>query len=345
MQYDALFYVQPFIYAIGIAIALCFMIIVVSKKMMFHDVRNDARHIHTQRVSRFGGIAVILAFMGALIFNPHLIFDRTVWAMFIGGGAILLFGVIDDVKPLSWQSQLFFQVVIVLITFIFGIQIAYIINPFGGSVWLISDKMPVIGLLFMMAWMIFIMNAVNWCDGIDGLAGGVIFIAAMTLFILSLEPQVMQPPIAIIAIALAGSVLGFLLFNFPSARIFAGSSGAFFMGYIVALLAIAAGAKIGTTLLVLAVPLVDAAWVIGNRVHTGRSIFHGDKEHLHHRLLDRGWSIKKILFSYYGITIMCSCAAVLTQSLNKLFMFVGFCTIIIVFFVMVSYERTKTSFV
>lgn len=343
MHHDAFFYAQPFLYSVCISVAVCFVVVAISKRYRIDDRRGGRRHIHTKSISRFGGVAIIGAFILSLYFNTALVFDNIAWAMIIGGVMILLFGVFDDIKPLSWKSQLFFQTALVLFVFIFGIQITYITNPFGGVFDLIVAGMPIISLLFMIAWMVFIMNAINWCDGIDGLSGGVVFIAVITLFIMSLQPQVMQPPMAIISIILAGSVLGFLIFNFPPARIFAGSSGAFFMGYIIALLAIAAGAKIGTTLLVLAVPLVDALWVVSNRAYKGKLIFHPDREHLHHRLLDRGWSVTEILFLYYSITALCAFFAIATQSVSKLYTFVGFCILIVVFFIAISYDK-KTKF-
>lgn len=339
MHHEAFFYVQPFLYGLGISAVLCFLVIKMYGKMNVHDHRKGERHIHEKNIPRFGGVAMIIAFIAALFLNDALVFDRSIWTVIIGSCAILLFGVLDDIRPMSWKSQLFFQIALVLMTFIFGVHIAYITNPFGGVVWLISDGMPFWSIVFMMGWMLFIINAINWCDGIDGLSGGVVFVAAISLFLIALQPHVMQPPIAIIAIILAGTVSGFLFFNFSPANIFAGSSGAFFMGYIVSLLAVVAGAKIGTTLLVLAVPLLDALWVVGSRIRRGKTIFHGDRDHLHHKLLDRGWGVKRVVFLYYTVTIFCAVAAVMTQSINKVLMF-GFLSVaIILFFMILSHDK------
>ena len=110
------------------------------------------------------------------------------------------------------------------------------------------------------------------------------------------------------------------------------------MGYILAIMAIFAGAKIGTTLMVLAVPLVDAVWVVVCRLRMGQSIFVGDHNHLHHRLLSRGWGVRKILFLYYGITIIGACTAILTRSVNKLMLFLSLCMVIVFFFVTLDYD-------
>ena len=201
--------------------------------------------------------------------------------------------------------------------------------------------MSLLSLIFMLLWIGIIMNAINWSDGIDGLAGGIVFIAAITLFIISLQPHVAQPPIAIISIAFAGSIMGFLIFNLPPAKIFAGSSGSFFMGFIIALIAIGAGAKIGATLLVLAVPLIDAMWVVMERFRNGDSIFQGDKKHLHHRLLEYGWNTWSILALYYVITILCAILAIVTHDIGKFIAFIMFCGIILIAFAALSYKKRK----
>jgi len=262
--------------------------------------------------------------------------------MIVGGIMILILGVVDDIKIISWKSQIFAQVVVILLIFIIGVRIEFVTNPFGGVMWLIHDNIPLISLMFTLVWIGIIMNAINWCDGVDGLAGGVVVIAAITLFIISLQPHVAQPPIAIISIVFAGSVMGFLIFNLPPARIFAGSSGSFFMGFIIALIAIGAGAKIGATLLVLVVPLIDFVWVVGDRLHSGNSIFRGDKKHLHHRLLDRGWNTWSILILYYGITALSAVVAIATHDIGKLIALAIFCGIIFIFFVVLLYKKHES---
>jgi UDP-GlcNAc:undecaprenyl-phosphate/decaprenyl-phosphate GlcNAc-1-phosphate transferase len=343
MSYDALFYAQPFVLSIVISVALCLLVYFLHKKNFLAFSRTERHHTHKKHISRFGGIAMILAFIFSLYINQALVFDKVVWAIVIGSVGIMIFGIIDDIRPISWKSQLFFQVALVLITFICGVRVEYISDPFGGVWWLIVDQFPFLSILFMLVWMMLIMNAINWSDGIDGLSGGVVFIAAISIFIIALKPHVMQPPIAIVATVLSGSVLGFLLLNFPPARIFAGSSGAFFMGYVIAVLAIAAGAKIGTTLLVLIVPLIDLAWVIIQRIRIGKSIFHADTQHFHHRLLKNGWSVKQILFLYYGVTIFSSIAAIVTQSISKFIVFILLCIGVFLFFSFTKYEKKEIS--
>jgi len=118
-------------------------------------------------------------------------------------------------------------------------------------------------------------------------------IAKITLFFLSISNLVNQPPLGIISIILAGAVLGFLVFNFHPAKIFMGTSGSMFLGFILATLAIFSGGKIATALLVMGFPVMDAIWVIAQRIKSGKSPFKGDARHLHYRLLEKGWTRKK----------------------------------------------------
>ncbi|MBZ0299524.1 MAG: undecaprenyl/decaprenyl-phosphate alpha-N-acetylglucosaminyl 1-phosphate transferase, partial [Anaerolineae bacterium] len=136
--------------------------------------------------------------------------------------------------------------------------------------------------------------------GLDGLSHGVVLIAAVVLFINS--AFVLVPPqksVSLLPLALIGSTLGFLLFNFYPARIFAGG-GAYLLGYIIACLSIIGGAKMATVLMVMALPIIDTAWQIVNRLFAGRSPFKGDRGHIHHRLIDLGFSQRQIVLGYYA---------------------------------------------
>ena len=334
-------YARPFVTALCLAAVLCVIMIYIARRMGFADRRTGARHSHAAGVSRFGGVSMIAAFCITLTLDPHLVIDRTVWMLMAGAAAIAVFGVIDDIHPLSWRTQLFVQTALVLLTFIFGVRIAAIAHPLGGVIPLVFGSVTVVSLVFMLVWMTVVMNAINWADGMDGLAGGTVLIAAITIFVLALRPEVLQPPIAIIAIVLAGSVAGFLLFNVPPARIVAGTSGAFFMGYVLAVVAIVAGAKVGTTLMVLAVPLVDAAWVAVARLRRHASVFDGDQGHVHHRLLRRGWHVWQILLLYYTMTAACAVAALATLSPRKWVVLVAMSACIVIFFLVYTRDTQQ----
>ncbi len=327
------FYGLPFVISFFFSIIFCLILIFLFKKKSFNifsskNTRTDSRHIHKNKnISRFGGIAIILSFVLTLLLNQGIVFDQKTFVILSGAMIVLFFGLIDDIWELNWKVQLFFQVLIISLIFHFGVQIEFIASPFGGII-LFN---VFLSFIFTLVWVLVIMNAVNWSDGIDGLMGGIIFLASIVLLFLSLRPDVNQPPLSIISIALAGSVLGFMVFNFPPAKIFAGSGGSFSLGYLIALLAIFAGAKIGATLLVLIVPLTDALFVIWQRWKNKQSFFQADTKHLHHRLIQIGWSHKKVVIFYYSITAIGSIAALFTHSIGKLFTFIIFSLTIFIF--------------
>jgi UDP-N-acetylmuramyl pentapeptide phosphotransferase/UDP-N-acetylglucosamine-1-phosphate transferase len=187
------------------------------------------------------------------------------------------------------------------------------------------------------------MNIVNWLDGLDGLAGGVGIIGFLTLFFLSVSSLVNQPPIGIISIAASGAIMGFLLFNFYPAKIFMGTSGAMFIGFLLAVVSVFSGAKLATVALVLTVPILDAVWVIIRRIRKRSSVFQRDKSHLHYRLAELGFSQNKIVFFYYALSIFFGIIALKLNGLGKLIAFVVFVLMIILFvnFVEIHFNPDK----
>jgi UDP-GlcNAc:undecaprenyl-phosphate/decaprenyl-phosphate GlcNAc-1-phosphate transferase len=166
-------------------------------------------------------------------------------------------------------------------------------------------------------------NSINWIDGLDGLSSGVSFIAAVTLGLISLTTQVGQPLIAVLCFALAGSLLGFLRWNFHPATIFAGTSGVQFVGYTLAVLAVLGTAKVAVALLVLGVPIIDTFWIIVRRVSQGRSPFTPDRSHIHHRLLDLGLSHRQTVLVIYGLCLVLALLALLLTGVSQLYAFIG----------------------
>jgi len=317
-------FLTPFIVSFAISAALLILFILLNRKKTFNDERISDRHIHYRGISRFGGAALIISFIIALLLNNALVITIPLIGIFFASGAILIFGIIDDIKQLSWKIQLFFQIVIILFIYLIGVRLQYMTNPLGG-IFLFNNYFGYfIGLFAVLAWILLLINSMNWIDGVDGVSSGITLIGGITIFILSLRPEVNQPPVSIIAAALIGCTLALIFFNFHPAKILAGTSGSMFMGFILAILAIFAGAKIATTLLVMAVPIVDAFWVIGERIKARSSIFSADKRHLHYRLMELGWSQKKICIFYYAITAFIAILALNTRAIGKIATFIIF---------------------
>lgn len=314
----------PFLTSFTISALLLILFILANRKKTFDDMRISDRHIHHRGISRFGGVALIISFTAALLLNKMLVITVPLMAIFITSGVILIFGIIDDIRQISWKIQIFFQAGIVLFVYSMGVHLQYMTNPLGG-IFLFNDSFGyVFGLIITLVWAVLLMNSMNWIDGVDGVSSGITFIGGLAIFILSLRPEVNQPPISIIAAALIGCTAALMLFNFHPAKILAGTSGSMFMGFILAILAIFAGAKIATTLLVMAVPIVDAFWVIGERIRSGDSIFSADKRHLHYRLMELGWSPKIICIFYYVITAFIAVLALNTGAVGKTITFIIF---------------------
>jgi UDP-GlcNAc:undecaprenyl-phosphate GlcNAc-1-phosphate transferase len=235
----------------------------------------------------------------AIFFSGSLVFDNLKIGLSICSLLILLFGFWDDLKNISWKKQLLFQILIALLIIYFGLGVDYIANPLGGREFRMDAftvmNFSLIGSAFVILWIVGFMNVVNWLDGMDGLAGGVGAIASITLFFLSISSLVNQPPLGVMAIALLGALLGFLAFNFHPAKIFMGTSGAFFLGFMLSVLAIFAGGKIASVFLVMGFPILDAFWVVMKRLRGGKSPFLGDRSHFQHNLYDRGWTQQEIV--------------------------------------------------
>jgi len=319
------------------------MLILFSRKYKLYDKIKENK-IHQKDIARFGGVAIIISFLMAIFLSGNLVFDNLKWGVIISCIVILFFGIYDDLKSLSWKKQLLGQIIVVLIMIYAGLQVDYIANPFGGSEFrldslqysILNTEYSILGSLFILFWILGFMNVMNWLDGLDGLASGVGIIGAMTLFFLSISSLVDQPPLGIISMAVVGAILGFLIFNFYPAKIFMGTTGSMFLGYILAVLAIFSGGKIATVLLVMGFPILDAVWVIIQRVKAGESIFKGDARHLHYKLLEQGWPQRKAVLFIYLICLSFGISAILFQDLNKIFS-------LIILFIFFYFVLTKVS--
>ncbi len=270
-------------------------------------------------LSRLGGVAMSCAFLFTIIFDPNLVLTREILGLLVGSVFVCLFGLWDDLQELGVKAQAFFQVAMTVILFIFGIRVMTLHNPFGAP-FILSEQgaIPVlIGFMLLLAWVFLVINAVNWLDGLDGLLGGVSLITFLTIFFLSLKPEVNQPPVAILAIAAAGMVAGFLLFNIHPARIMAGTAGSLLLGFLITVLSLIAGTKVATALLVLSLPIADALWVIGERFLAGTSVFQADGRHLHYKLRNLGWSEGRIAWFFSSLTALIAIIALNTAALGK----------------------------
>jgi UDP-GlcNAc:undecaprenyl-phosphate GlcNAc-1-phosphate transferase len=238
----------------------------------------------------------------------------------IGLGMTFLFvvGLVDDRIELRPGPQYLVQVIAGLIAIAFLVFIERVMNPFTNQLTIFPMLLTV---AITLVWIVGMINTVNLLDGVDGLAAGVGAIVSAVLAIHMLREG--QLSVALLPLALLGATLGFLPFNFYPARIFLGS-GSWVLGYAIATLGIAAGAKLALVLLVLSIPIVDVAWLIVSRLRAGQPVGQADRRHLHYRLLDLGLSPRQVVLLYYAYCILLGAAALLISSrLLKLVALVG----------------------
>ena len=240
--------------------------------------------------------------------------------------AILAFAsFVDDRRQLSSKVRLQVQIICALIIFGTGTRIFSLTNPLEAFLGFeriqldtfvipspqLSDP-SVIGAIFTVLWLGLTINALNWFDGIPGQVNVLAVIGFLTIGFLSYSARVAQPELALLSFILAGIAAGGLLFDFPPAKVLMGDSGAMFYGLMLGVLTIYAGGKVATAFLVLGVPIIDFVIVIGRRISKRKPIMRGGgkDEHLHHRLLSKGWPepqvilLTAVLGSVFGISAL-----------------------------------------
>ena len=282
---------------IGAVISFLVSIFVVPAVIYFSEKKGlmDApgeRKIHDPPVPRLGGVAVWLSTMLTflfLVFLSYYPYGSLLSGILLGSSLMFLLGLIDDIYCLDAKFKLFIQLAIATIVFCLGIRIENIYLPFG-----ISFNLGFLSWFVTTAWIVGVSNAVNFIDGVDGLAGSVISVSAVTLGLIaaSCSADMVGPLIAFI---LAGAMLAFLTYNFNPAKIFMGDSGALFSGFLLATLSVTGVMQVESVamwvpLLVLAVPIFDITFASFRRIMKGKSPFVADAEHIHHRLLHAGLS-------------------------------------------------------
>lgn len=297
-----------------------------ARRLGIEDVPDLPRKIHRRPLPKLGGVAIFLSFiLGVIVLAAASGTDEIIGfrlaALLLGGAVLIVGGILDDKYDLPAKKQIWFPVLAVLLVVLSGTHISFVTNPLGGKIILDQYKIldyPVFGSLLVFAWVLGMTYTTKFLDGMDGLVSGISGIAGLVIFGVSLTPEVNQTTTAFLALIFAAACFGFLPHNFYPAKIFLGEGGSIFTGFTIAVLSVISGAKIATALLVLGIPLLDAAWVIIRRLWFGDSPFRGDKRHLHFRLLDIGFSQRQAVVFLYFLAAVFGGVAVFLQSLGKL---------------------------
>ncbi|HTY13049.1 MAG TPA: MraY family glycosyltransferase [Candidatus Omnitrophota bacterium] len=311
-----LIYIPAFLIALAVTVLLTPLVQKLAVRIGAVDHPNE-RKVHKTIIPRMGGLAIYAGFMLALAFSVIAakmmgrgLDGKHLLAIGLGGTLILILGILDDIYSLSPMVKLAWQTAVALVVVYLGVSINFISSPVNNIM-----ELGWVGIVLTVLWLVGMTNAINLIDGLDGLAAGVTAISAGTLFIVALRTH--QIAAAVVMLALCGSALGFLRYNFFPAKIFLGDSGSYFLGFVLASASIIGVFK--TTLVValiipvmiLGVPIFDTVFAIGRRLGARRSLFSADNRHIHHMLLRAGFSQREAVMAIYIACFLLSIGAML----------------------------------
>lgn len=305
--------------------------------------RPHPAHIQNRIIPRAGGLAIYLGLLiSSLLFLP---WSKHLAGLFAGITTLLIVGLLDDklihFSPYRRLGLLFVAAIFAVAS---GIGISFLNNPLyhlpfiptflqdpfiylDKIVWYFNffgpHKIILLADLFALLWIVTLTQVINWSKGVDGQMPGITTITALTLGIIAYQFYLQGDPnqlnIAKLAFLVTGASFAFLIFNWHPSKILPGFSGSTILAFLLAVLAILSTAKVATALLVLAVPTIDFIYTIFRRLKAGRSPVWGDRGHLHHRLLDLGWSHQKISLFYILVSAILGAVALLVNTESKLF--------------------------
>lgn len=314
---------QPFLVrlliAIGLSAVISYLATPAVKKMAYKvgavDVPKDGRRMHDHPIPRLGGLAIALAFLLSTILTVPL--DRELQGILLGGIVILVLGVLDDSLTLPALPKFFVQIIAASVVVAHGCTIRFITNPFSSQAGDYID-FGLLAVPITVIWIVTLTNAVNFIDGLDGLAVGVSGISAATMLVIAL--LVAEEHVALVMAALLGGCLGFIPYNKNPATIFMGDTGSTFLGFILATMSIQGMFKFYAMIsfvvpfLILGIPIFDISFAVIRRLARHQNPMTADREHIHHRLIDMGFSQKQTVAITYTLTGILGLAAVLLTS-------------------------------
>ncbi len=271
------------------------------------DIPDGKRKLHADPVPYFGGLAIFGGFSAVFLLFSYFLtgtLPSEILVIFIGGLMICTVGLLDDLYGMRPVVKFLFQILVSLFTAHFGFAIEYI-TLFGYSI-----RFGIFSELVTVIWLVAIINAVNLIDGLDGLAGGVSVLESFALLVTALLMG--NPLCAVASAALCGAALGFLPFNFSKATIFMGDAGSMLIGYIMACISVLGLFKaqalfsIIVPAMIFALPVMDAVMAFFRRILNGQSPFAPDRKHLHHVLIEHGFTpTQSVLLLMLAVALFC----------------------------------------
>ena len=310
MVHNWVLYIAAFASAFAISMVATPFAKKVSEKLGAIDYPK-ARGMHTKPMPRLGGIAIVLGFMITVLVLYRFVNDINIkhFCGFIAGAIVIVgVGIVDDSRQLPARVKLVFQIIAALLVIGSGIRINVVM-------WPVTTYLQKLSAPITLIWIIGITNAVNLIDGLDGLAAGASSIASICLMVLCILTGTESA--VVFTAALAGSCLGFLPRNFNPAEIFMGDTGATFLGYVLAVTSIMGVFKgyavlaLVVCLLSIGLPIFDTLCAMLRRAATHKPIMQADRGHLHHKLIDRGYTQKQAVLIMYGISLVLAILAII----------------------------------
>ncbi len=308
------------IFAFIVALIIAYASTPLAKRLAFRvgavDVPKDGRRMHTEPKARLGGLAIFYGFLVSVLCFGYVKMPGGGWnwdliGILAGAIIIVILGIFDDIKPRPAILKFAIQLVAAAIPVLLGVRVYVVNNPFTDTLLTLPLWLSVGGSIL---WIAGVTNAVNLIDGLDGLAAGVSSIAAVALLSILLIEHISSVTLLVMAAALAGACFGFLPYNFNPAKLFMGDTGATFLGYILACISIQGPFKtyvaFTVPLLVLGLPIFDTLFAIIRRLLKGQSIMAPDRGHLHHKLIDKGYSHRTTVIILYGLSAILAISAI-----------------------------------
>lgn len=353
------YYLIGFLLSFVLSFGFTFVVRGLATRYSIVDKPDTERKKHEKAIPLMGGTAIFLSFFVCLYFFRDFLvagdLDYRHWVGFFVASLFLIFGgFLDDKYNLKAKYQIIFPVLAILVIVIAGVNIEKISNPFAEAyIYLDFFKInlfQISGIVYSLSllssfiiflWLIGMMYTTKLLDGVDGLVTGVTFIGALIIFLFTITEKYYQADIALASIILAGASLAFLIFNFNPASIFLGEGASLFLGFALGVLAIISGGKIAIALLVMGIPIMDAALTIYRRIRQGKNPFKfSGRDHLHFRILDSGIGAKKTVFIYYVLALSFGLSALFLQSSGKL-MALGLLILVMFIIVLIFNKENK----
>ena len=312
---NGLLVIFSFVVALIISYAATPLTIRLAFKINALDVPKDSRRMHKKPTPRIGGIAIVYGFLISIFCFASFAHDGKLNLSLIGilTGAVLIavLGFLDDLKPKRAILKFGIQIIAAAIPVFLGVRVIAITNPFTDLMIRVPEWLSYGGSIL---WIVGVTNAVNLIDGLDGLAAGVSSIASVALLAILLMQYNVNATMMILTAALAGACFGFLPFNFNPAKTFMGDVGATFLGFTLGCISIQGPFKTYVSFmipfLIIGLPIFDTAFAILRRLIKGQGIMTPDRGHMHHRLIDSGFSHKTTVIILYGLSIVLAVSAI-----------------------------------